>query len=78
MDSVFGDIGGSGKQTHGAPLPPIQDGPRNADGEPNANPSGGGGPVPAHGGLFGDLGGPGQQHAATTAPEPGSGDFPEY
>jgi hypothetical protein len=77
-DSVFGDLGGSGKQSHGAPVPGIGDGAHNARGEPNGNPSGNHGEVPAHGGLFGDLGGPGQQHAATSAPEPGSGDFPDY
>ena len=78
MAAVFGDLGGSGKQSPGAPMPPLPDGARNALGEATTNPSGKHGEVPAHGGLFGDLGGPGQQHAATSAPEPGSGDFPDY
>ena len=77
-DSVFGDLGGSGKQTHGAPIPNIGDGAHNAAGEPTGNPSGNGGPVPAHDGVFGDLGGVGTQKGTTTAPEPGSGDFPAY
>jgi hypothetical protein len=63
VDSVFGDLGGSGKQSAGEPIPEIN----SIDITP---------PGPA--GVFGDLGGPGQQRGTTTAPEPGSGDFPAY
>jgi len=55
-DSVFGDLGGPGQQ-QGTELPPIQDGPHNALGNPSNNPSGGGGEVPAHDSVFGDPGG---------------------
>jgi hypothetical protein len=62
-DSVFGDPGGSGKQSAGEPIPGIN----SIDITP---------PGPA--GVFGDLGGVGTQSATVTAPEPGSGDFPDY
>ena len=59
-DSVFGDLGGGVSSQLGGPeIPNIGDGPHNALGQPNNNPSGGGGQVPAPGSVFGDLGGGG-------------------
>jgi hypothetical protein len=81
-DSVFGELGGSGKQSaDGDTIPgPDQTGARNMYGLPTGNPSGGHGPMPAQDSVFGDLGGGGVdcQLTGTTAPEPGSGDFPAY
>jgi hypothetical protein len=79
-DSVFGDLGGSGKQSADGPMIPGPDpyGAHNALGNPTSNPSGNHGPVPAQDSVFGDLGGVGTQAATTSAPEPGSGDFPDY
>ena len=59
--SVFGDLGGPGQQQGGGVMSAPQDGPRNAYGHPNGNPSGGDGwsTVPAADGVFGDLGGGG-------------------
>jgi hypothetical protein len=80
MDAVFGDLGGSGKQSGGAPVPGIGDGARNTLGNPTSNPSGNGGPVPAQESVFGDLGGGGVacQTGGPAVPEPGSGDSPAY
>jgi hypothetical protein len=54
-DSVFGGLGGG--QQQGSDLPQMPDGPHNTLGNPNNNPSGGDGTVPAQDGVFGDLGG---------------------
>jgi hypothetical protein len=80
MGAVFGDLGGSGKQSAGAPVPNIGDGAHNALGNATGNPSGNHGPVPAQESVFGDLGGGGVdcQLGAGSVPEPGSGDFPVY
>jgi hypothetical protein len=80
-DSVFGDLGGSGKQSAGAPVPgPDPYGAHNALGQPTSNPSGNHGPVPPQGSVFGDLGGGGVacQTGGPVIPEPGSGDSPTY
>jgi hypothetical protein len=79
-DSVFGDLGGSGTQTGGAPVPGIGDGARNALGQPTGNPSGNHGQVPAQGSVFGDLGGCGVacQTGGPAVPEPGSSGDPAY
>jgi len=64
-DSVFGDLGGPGKQSPG--VPPVPGWPFPGAGAHNP---------PATEPFGDDLGGPGKQQGGTSSPEPGSGDFP--